>query len=136
MFVSKNQVRMHDTDMAGILYFPRQFRFANDALEEMMESEGINFQKLFTEGDVVFVVVHVEADYKVSLHIGDKVDVHASVAHIGNSSFSFQYGIFRNTGEHVGSAQTVHVSIDRVTRKKCPIPEILLKILHKHVSHH
>lgn len=131
MFISKNQVHMHDTDMAGILYFPRQFRFANDALEELMEVEGMNFQHLFNHSPWVFLTVHVEADYKISLYMGDKIEVHVSLNHIGNSSFSFLFTIFRNPGECVGTVKSIHVAIDRVTRGKIPIPDELKALLLK-----
>ena len=47
MFISYNKVRMHDTDLAGILYFARMFRFAHDALEDLLEAEGITFSTMF-----------------------------------------------------------------------------------------
>ena len=58
MFVAKNLVRMHDMDMAGLLYFPRQFRFVHDTLEDFMSQEGMPFESLFYEKDFMFVIVH------------------------------------------------------------------------------
>lgn len=133
MFIAKNKVRMHDTDMAGILYFPRQFRFAHDALEDFVESEGYSFDKVFHKEDFVFVIVHCEADYYVSLRVGDNVNVHVSVERIGESSFTMIYEIFKADHTHVGSAKTIHVTLDRVNRKKIPIPQVLRKTLEKHL---
>lgn len=133
-FIAKNKVRMHDTDMAGILYFARQFRFAHDALEDFMEAQGWNFKKLFTQEKFVFVIVHCEADYFAPLDVGDRLEVHLSVEHIGNTSFSLLYKIFRDDGTLIGSCKTVHVSLHHDTRKKTPIPANFRKGLEKYLT--
>src|SRR6185437_6447175 len=95
MFIAKNKVRMHDTDMAGILYFPRQFRFAHDALEDFIESIGLTFDDVFRKEHFVFVIVHAEADYLAPLRVGDRIEVALSIEAIGNSSFTVFYQIFK-----------------------------------------
>jgi 1,4-dihydroxy-2-naphthoyl-CoA hydrolase len=134
MFLAKNKVRMHDTDMAGILYFPRQFRFAHDALEDFVESEGYSFDKIFNEEKFVFVIVHCEADYHSPLRVGDSINVHVNVERIGTSSFTMAYEIYKADQTHVGSAKTVHVTLDRVTRTKISIPPVLQNSLEKHLT--
>lgn len=134
-FIAKNKVRMHDTDMAGILYFPRQFRFSHDALEDFIESEGMNFQQIFHHEKFVFVIVHAEADYFLPMHVGDALEVHLSIARIGSSSFTVDYKIYRTPKlELVGSAQTVHVCLNSDDRKKILIPSQLKKSLEKYLS--
>lgn len=132
MYISHNKVRMHDTDMAGILYFPRQFRFAHDALEDWIESEGLGFDQVFHRENFVFVIVHAEADYLDSLKVGDKLDVHLNIERIGTTSFTVSYQIFRK--KHlVGTAKTVHVTLNSQTREKIEIPEMFRQILSKHL---
>lgn len=123
MFISKNQVRMHDTDMAGILYFARQFRFVHDALEDLFEAEGFKLQELFDEQPHVFVIVHVEADYLKSLKVGDRLEVHVGIEKIGESSLTLVYKIYRGEEELVGTAKTVHVCVERAGRTKAAIPQ-------------
>lgn len=130
-YIAKNKVRMHDTDMAGILYFARQFRFAHDALEDFMESQGWNFKDLFTKEKFVFVIVHCEADYHGPLAVGDFLEIHLSVDHIGTSSFSLFYKIFKADGTIIGTCKTVHVSLHHDTRKKMAIPAHFRKVLEK-----
>ena len=124
---------MHDTDMAGILYFARQFRFAHDALEDFVENEGHGFQKIFHEENFVFVIVHCEADYYTPLHVGDALEIQVSVGNIGESSFTMIYEIFKKDGTHAGSAKTVHVTLERISRKKIPIPNELKNTLKKNL---
>lgn len=128
MFIAENQVRMHDVDIAGILYFPRQFRFVHDALEDFSEASGMPFAHIFHVETFIFVIVHVESDYFVPLHVGDRIQVHLNIQEIGRTSFTLNYKIYR--GEVLtGSAKTVHVTIDAVTRKKIPIPPKFRQIL-------
>lgn len=135
VFIAKNKVRLHDTDMAGILYFPRQFRFAHDAWEDLMHQEGMTFEKIFNEDQHAFVVVHAEADYIVPLKAGDHLEVHLKVEKIGTSSFTIFFDIFRKEEalKKVGTAKLIHVSVDSKTRKKIPIPDSLRNILQKYM---
>lgn len=132
IFKTKNRVRMHDTDMAGILYFPRQFRFVHDALEDLMDQEGLNFHDIFTKNDFVFVIVHAESDYYASLHVGDPIEVHVYVERLGNTSFTMKYNIYRE-GQLTGSARTVHVCLEAKNRTKIPIPESFIAKFSKYL---
>lgn len=134
MFLTHNRVRMHDTDMAGILYFPRQFRFAHDALEDFIESMGLTFDHIFRKESFVFVIVHAEADYLAPLRVGDKIEVQLGISSIGNSSFTVSYKIFKSDKSLVGTAKTVHVTLDAKHRTKIPIPEIFRQLLKSHLE--
>jgi 1,4-dihydroxy-2-naphthoyl-CoA hydrolase len=136
MYKAFNKVRMHDTDMAGILFFANQFRFVNDAWEDLMESEGIFFDHLFNgKKDYAFVIVHADADYLAPLKVADHLEVHVKVEHIGNTSFTVGYLIHKVLGEElqlVGKGKTVHVAVDPTTRTKLVIPPEFRLILDKH----
>lgn len=133
-FISKNKVRMHDTDMAGILYFARQFRFAHDALEDFIESRGMTFHQLFKREKFVFVIVHCEADYFLPLAVGDDLEVHLAVEKVGTTSFTLYYKIYNRDKKLVGTVKTVHVCLDSGTRAKIPIPDHFRKDLEKFIS--
>lgn len=134
MFLAHNRVRMHDIDMAGILYFPRQFRFAHDALEDFVESMGLTFDQVFRKEHFVFVIVHAEADYLAPLRVGDQLEVVLTITNIGNSSFTVYYKISKKDKTLVGTAKTVHVTLDAQTRKKIPIPGPFRKFLETHLE--
>jgi len=133
MFITHNKVRMHDTDMAGILYFARQFRYVHDALEDLVEKEGLNFDYLFNNSSYVFVIVHAEADYLASLKVGDVLEIHVEVENMGRSSFTMSYKIFKADKTLVGKAKTVHVCLESKNRTKIPIPEDLKKSFGKYL---
>lgn len=132
LFKAKNQVRMHDTDMAGILYFPRIFRFVHDTFEDFLQDQGINFNTLFNVSDFTFVVAHAEADYKKPITVGDQLEVHLQTENIGNTSFTMAYKIYKTDGSLIGEAKTVHVCLNSKTRLKTAIPESWRHCLEKY----
>lgn len=134
MFVSKNLIRMHDIDMVGILYFPRQFRFVHEAMEDFLESEGYRFDRIMREEDFVFVLVHCESDYIKPLKLGDLLVIHVIVDSIGTTSFTMGFQIFKEDGVLTGTAKTVYVCLNSKTRQKIPIPPPFKKILIKHLA--
>jgi len=134
MFIAHNKVRMNDTDMAGILYFGNQFRFVHDAWEDLAESEGFSFDKVLLKEDFLFVIVHVEADYLASLKVGDSLEVQVTLENIGTTSFTLAYSILKSDKTVAGRAKTVHVTIDRQSRKKISVPSKLREILEKHLE--
>ena len=134
MFKAYNQVRMHDTDMAGILYFPRQFRFAHDALEDFVGSLGFTFDQVFRREKFVFVIVHAEADYLSPLLVGDKLEVHVKVERVGDTSFTIGYHIYKSDKTLAGTAKTVHVTLDSASRVKMPIPSSFRQLLEEHLE--
>lgn len=134
MFSSQYIVRMHDSDMAGIIFFANQFRFIHDVWEDFIAAEGIGLAHIFNDSDYVFVIVHAEGDYIASLAVGDHLEITLAVEHIGNSSFSCVYNVLRlPSRELVGRAKIVHVTLETASRKKIPVPAPLRAILERHL---
>lgn len=133
MFISEDKVRMHDTDMAGIIYFTRQFRFSHDALEDFLTSYGFDFDTVFNKLQFVFVIVHAEADYYAPLKVGDPITTKLFISHLGKSSFTIENHLYRKK-ELVGKTKTVHVTLNSQTRKKILIPENFLDVLRAHLE--
>lgn len=135
MFVTHKKVRMHDTDAAKILYFAKQFRFTHDTFEEFMEENGVPLYNVVhgTE-DFTFAMVHAEADYFCPLVLGDQLEVQLRVKQAGSTSFSMYYEIYKENDKTLaGTVTTVHVTLDRKTRTKIPLPKQLREILEKYI---
>jgi 1,4-dihydroxy-2-naphthoyl-CoA hydrolase len=129
MFIYKTQVRLHDTDAAGIIFFANQFKIIHDAYEHLLEAFGFSFPQMFKGGKYFLPIVHASSDYKAPLHAGDKIMVTITVGHIGKTSFSFEYTIHNAKNILVGTAKTVHVTINPKTRTKVPRPLRVRKAL-------
>ena len=133
-FIHHTKVRMYDTDTAQILFFGNQYRFMNDAFEDMLADGGLKMDSIFSQLPYRFVVVHSEANYLKPVHVGNNIDVHTTVSHIGKSSFTIDYTLFSNN-KCVGDGKTIHVVIDRNGQKIQIIPNTLLQLLKRYSRH-
>ncbi len=118
MFTLNISIKLHDTDAAGLLFYANQFRLAHDAYEGFMEEIGFGFASIIKDSDFLLPIVHAEADYKAELSVGDRVTVRLTTEKVGDSSFTLAYELLDAEGKPVGSVKTVHVCLDKVTRKK------------------
>lgn len=135
MFTYKTQIRLHDTDAAGILFFARQFSIAHDAYEQLLEKLGFSFPTMLKERSYFLPIVHAESDYKSPLFVGDRITITITVGHVGETSFSFEYAIRNQKNVLVGTAKTVHVTINKRSRTKIPLPKEIRRGLEKFAKH-
>jgi 1,4-dihydroxy-2-naphthoyl-CoA hydrolase len=122
-FSCESVVRLYDTDAAGFLFFGAQFRFAHEALEEFVGHIGQPIGATIRDRDVLFPVVHAEADYRVPLAVGDRLQIAVVVRALGDRSFSMGYRLLLADGREAGSVMTVHASVSAATGTSCPLPE-------------
>lgn len=131
MFVYKTQIRLHDTDAAGILFFAHQFSIIHDAYELLLEKLGFSFPTMLNKKPYFLPIVHAESDYKAPLFVGDKIIIRVQMGDIGETSFCFLYTIHNQKKVLVGTAKTVHVTIDKNKRSKIPLPKEIRSSLEK-----
>jgi 1,4-dihydroxy-2-naphthoyl-CoA hydrolase len=122
MYEYKTTVKLHETDAAGILFFSHQFKLLHDAYETLLEKMGLGFAVLIRERPYFLPIVHASCDYKAPLFVGDRLTIQIEVERIGTTSFTFVYRILNDKGGLAGTGKTVHVTIDKQTRQKIPIP--------------
>jgi len=122
MHVYETTVHLHQTDAAGLLFFSRQFEILHDAYEGLLEKIGFGFPSLLRECDFFLPIVHAESDYTSPLFVGDDIKVEVTVAAIGNTSFTLQYKVLKDGSDMVGAGKTVHVTMDKKSQTKIPLP--------------
>lgn len=122
MFSYKTQIHLHDTDAAGLLFFGNQFKLIHDAYESLLETIGFGFGELIRNQPFFLPIVHAECDYMAPLFVGDWIDIQVTIAQVGTTSFTFTYRIQKDDGTPVGTAETVHVTTDKETKQKIPLP--------------
>ncbi len=115
-------VRLHDTDAAGLLFFAHQFFYAHDIYEDLLRAIGMPMEELLAHADFFVPIVHAEAQYLQGLGVGQELEASVAVENLGTTSYTLSYELRNLSGEVVGRAKTVHVSIDRSTRKKITLP--------------
>jgi YbgC/YbaW family acyl-CoA thioester hydrolase len=116
-------ISLGDTDAAGVLFYPRLFELAQRAFEHHCTVAGFPITRFFKEG-VLAPVVHVEADYRAPLRLGDTITIETSVEGIGDTSFRMAYVFRREEGTLAGEALVVHACLGR-DGKSVPVPGTL-----------
>ncbi|MBF0489074.1 MAG: acyl-CoA thioesterase [Candidatus Omnitrophica bacterium] len=125
MFIYKTQIRLHDTDAAGLLFFANQFVLVHDAYEKLLQKLGFGFEAIIKKRAYFLPIVHAESDYKAPLFVGDDITISVKLENLGTTSFIFVYEIHNQRGVLVGTARTVHVTINKKTKKKITLPKDL-----------
>jgi len=130
-FEYKTTIKLYDTDAAGLLFFGHQFRIVHDAYQAFMEKSGFNFAEILRQGEILVPIVHAEADYLEPLVVGDELTVVMNAVNISEHSFTLSYELKRPDSTPVGTVQTVHVTVDRASGEKTPLPALLREALQK-----
>ncbi len=125
MYVYQTKIKLHETDAAGLLFFTNQFKIIHDAYESLMETIGYDFAQLIRDRDIFLPIVHAESDYRAPLFVGDTVSIQVSIDKIGKTSFSLAYKLLNAKQKLVGTGRTVHVAVNKSTRKKIILPKDL-----------
>ncbi len=131
MFTYKTNLKLHHTDAAGILFFSHQFELVHEAYESLLESLGVGFPKLIRNKKYFLPIIHAESEYKAPLFVGDKITIQVTVESIGTTSFIFAYKLFSGKNKLVGTARTVHVTVDKKTYRKIPLPPEMHRAIKK-----
>ncbi len=126
MFETQVDVRLYDTDAAGIVFFANYFRIAHDAYQAFMKSIGHGLDRIIRQSDYLLPIVHAEADYKKPLVLGNTVKVFMK-GQVKDASFVVFYTLMDGGGITVAQLQTVHVAMDKKTGKKMALPEEIKK---------
>ncbi len=92
----KVRVYYEDTDAGGVVYYANYLRFAERARSEAIRFAMGRGARLWAESDPLFVVRHVEADYKASARLDDYLTVTTRLVRIGGASMVMEQEIRRD----------------------------------------
>jgi len=93
------RVYYEDTDAGGVVYYASYLRFAERAKTEMIRVATSREGALWTENDPLFVVRHLEVDYKAPARLDDSLTVTTQILKIGGASLDLLQNVMR--GEDV-----------------------------------
>ena len=90
-FAAENLIAWGDCDTAGIVYFPRYFRFIDDAFHDMLRKSGFSHRRLIEEFGVHVPIIDAGAKFISPATFDDRLVVGADVVHWGTKSFRVNY---------------------------------------------
>lgn len=126
VFESRLPVQWADVDIAGIMYFPTYWRFAEYAEMEMFRELGFSYRTVFDELDFWLPRVRAEAEYHAPALIGDWLSMRTHLEKVGASSVRWKTVIFNErTNEAIAVMSLTVACMDRITKKSKVLPPSL-----------
>ncbi|MBA6413736.1 acyl-CoA thioesterase [Parahaliea sp. F7430] len=123
-----------DTDPAGILYFAAWFPKMEGLQSEFMYLQGLRQDTLKKERGWWTVTRATECEYLAAAELYDLIRMELSIGRIGNSSFAFEYQMWRESDDLLvarGSITIVAVSPEQET---VPLPGDLRALVERWAS--
>ncbi len=122
-FFTPVQVRYVETDMQGHVFFGNYFTYFDIALVEYLKAVGFEYSEFINNG-LDFFYIQADCQFKDRAFFDETLHVHATVNNIGNSSFTFEFGVYEETtGRLIATGHIVAVTIDMSTKKPVSVPE-------------
>jgi acyl-CoA thioester hydrolase len=84
----EKKIYYHDTDCGGVVYYANYLKYLEEGRSELFSERGIEIKDLVKKG-TLFVVAHIEVDYKAPAHYADKIKVISRIEKLGKSSVHF-----------------------------------------------
>jgi acyl-CoA thioester hydrolase len=112
--------RWKDNDVYGHVNNVEYYSFFDTVINEFLIRVG---ELDIHRGDVIGLCVESQCSFQQSLAFPETVDAGLRVAKVGNSSVTYEIGLFREgSAEPAATGRFVHVFVDRTDRRPVPIP--------------
>ena len=117
------RVRYVEVDAQKHVYFGHYFTYFDVALLEYMRAIGYDCHQMVAGGVDMFYV-DARCQYKGRARFDDTLHVHASIGHIGNTSFTFEFAAYKQPDDVlVATGHIVAVAVDVQTETPARVPE-------------
>lgn len=84
------KVYYEDTDCGNVVYYANYLRYMERARTEYMAARGYSVKQLMDEG-TIFMVLHVEIDYKSPARYGDTIEIETWVTNVTRVTMVFEH---------------------------------------------
>lgn len=124
------RIYYEDTDCGGIVYYANYLKYFERARTEYFRERGIDIAAYAAAG-ILFVVAHVEVDYRLPARYNDLLAIETEVADFSRASLTFSHLIGRRGSEEIvveGWARLVCVDEQGKPRR---LPEEVTQIITK-----
>jgi acyl-CoA thioester hydrolase len=121
----KQRIYYHHTDCGGVVYYANYLNFLEEARTEYFAQKNSSIKQLADSG-IMFVVSHLEIDYKSPAGYADELDIQTKVGEITGVRIEFLHEIYNQNQRLIIKAKTILVCVDRSLKPRA-IPEDLRK---------
>ena len=90
------RIYFEDNDSGGVVYHANYLKFMERARTEWLRALGIDQHDLKQKNHIMFVVHHIDIQYKLPARFNDDLIVKSELKDIGFSKIEFRQMIYRN----------------------------------------
>lgn len=119
-FVTTRRVEFSDTDAAGIMHFAAFFRMMEQAEHDLLRSVGLSVVTHDAAGQISWPRVHAHCDFESAARFEELLEIHVSIARLGNKSITFAHRFLRG-GQQLASGEITSVCC-RIREGQAPEP--------------
>jgi len=116
----EKKIYYHDTDCGGVVYYANYLKYLEEGRTEALSELGIG-PKRWLDAGIVFVVAHVDIDYKAPGRYADMIKIISGIEKVGRTTIHF-YQEVRKDEIILVKANVVLACVDKNLKPK-PIPE-------------
>jgi acyl-CoA thioesterase FadM len=116
------QITFDLSDPAGVLFYPKYFELAHQALESFLPSLGISYKSWFLNPELGAPIVSAQGNFTQPIFAGDEIQIECVPSKLGETSVEFTF-TFLKSGVSAGTVQSTHVFLNKSSRKKQSIPD-------------
>ncbi len=110
------RVYYEDTDAGGIVYYANYLKFFERARTEWLRHHGLDQVHIYNTENRLFVVRHVEIQYRRPAVLDDLLTVRSHIGHTGRASVVFNQALYRDSELLCEAAVTI-CCVDSTTRR-------------------
>jgi acyl-CoA thioester hydrolase len=119
------RVRYNETDAQGHVFFGNYLNYFDIGLLEYTRALGYTYVDMVATGVDMFYV-EANCQYKGRAYFDDLLHVHTRIGHIGNTSFAFEFAIYRQPAdEMIATGRITAVAVDIETEQPIRVPDEL-----------
>lgn len=127
-FIFPIRVYYEDTDAAGVVYYANYLKFMERTRTEWLRQLGFEQTQLRQQYQIIFVVKHVNIDYRKPAKFNDILQVTAQIIKFGKASLTFLQKIKRENNELcVATVKLGCIHCDHF--RPHPLPLVILEAL-------
>lgn len=130
--LSRMDIRVYyeDTDAGGVVFYANYLKFFERARTEWMRRLGVTNTDLALHDQRIFVVKHVEIQYRKPARLDDMLVIHSKVTRIGRASITFEQVAMRD--DDLLCESTIQVcGVDTTTFRPAEMPAHFRTLLEK-----
>ena len=119
------RVRYAETDGQQRVFFGNYFIYFDVAMVEYLRTIGYTYLDMEATGVDMFYV-EASSSYKAPARFDDLLHVHTRIGHIGNTSFGFEFAVYKQPGDElIVTGKLVAVAADIGTGEPIRVPDRL-----------